>query len=345
MLGCFEEEKGAHCALVNGNWIGDVPPELQNLSWTEKMLISRVCHNRCIVRVTSSGMHKLSANAVFFSTPMPKIYTCLPPKREELEEVMAFIYIGPTMPTDKEFKRTPLLVRRNKVAEALEWLKLNHADYADVEISYQNLKEYSEDSPPIVVDFKLSSQEDLHENKESLPVNQNDDDGVDSGECPFIVHGLVGADIENKTAKELRAVALKHLLGGKVLGIGHAAGPESIYDNPQLYPQIFPWLFPYGLGGIGNEHGFKKVCDKERKKSLLMYHDKRFQLEPMFPLVAINHEQIKGSATGGYLLAKKSNFPKIADRLMKLNGSVMSDLLERLSNGESVKPVSDLEKE
>src|SRR5882757_10756949 len=79
--------------------------------------------------------------------------------------------------------------------------------------------------------------------------------------------------------------------------------------------------------GIGNERGFKKVSDKARKKSLLMYHDKRFQLEPMFPLVAINHEQIKGSTTGGYLLAKKSNFPKISQCLLKLNRGVMSDLL------------------
>jgi hypothetical protein len=53
-------------ALVNGNWIGDIPPQLQDLTWMEKMLISRVCHNRCVVHVTSSGMHKMSA-MLFFS--------------------------------------------------------------------------------------------------------------------------------------------------------------------------------------------------------------------------------------------------------------------------------------
>src|SRR5882762_6377232 len=37
--------------------------------------------------------------------------------------------------------------------------------------------------------------------------------------------------------------------------------------------------------------------------------------------------------------------PAISEHLLKLNRSVMSDLLERLSNGESVKSVSDLEKE
>ena len=44
------------------------------------------------------------------------------------------------------------------------------------------------------------------------------------------------------------------------------------------------------------------------KQHLLMYYDKRFQLDPHFPLIAFNHEQIKESTTAGYLLAEKSNF-------------------------------------
>jgi hypothetical protein len=64
-------------------------------------------------------MHQMSANVVFFSTPIPKIYA----------EVMAFICIGPTMLTESDSKRAPLFVRRNKVAEALEWLRLNHVYY------------------------------------------------------------------------------------------------------------------------------------------------------------------------------------------------------------------------
>lgn len=62
----------------------------------------------------------MRANAVSHAIPMTKVYNALPPKREELDEVLAFIYIGPTVPTPKEYKRTPFLVRRNKVAAALE---------------------------------------------------------------------------------------------------------------------------------------------------------------------------------------------------------------------------------
>jgi len=39
------------------------------------------------------------------------------------------------------------------VAKALEWLKLNHRDYADLEISHKNLESYPEDSPPVVIHY------------------------------------------------------------------------------------------------------------------------------------------------------------------------------------------------
>ncbi|KAH7908101.1 hypothetical protein BJ138DRAFT_1013447, partial [Hygrophoropsis aurantiaca] len=61
-------------SLANGLWIGTVPDELKGLSYVEKLLVARVRHNRCIVRVASSGMNKMSANAISFKHPTPKIY-------------------------------------------------------------------------------------------------------------------------------------------------------------------------------------------------------------------------------------------------------------------------------
>jgi len=49
-----------------------------------------------------------------------------------------------------------------------------------------------------------------------------------------------------------------------------------------------------------------------------MYHDKRFQMDAHFPLIAFNHEQIKKSTTGGYLMTERQNFDEIADRLMNV---------------------------
>ena len=60
----------------------------------------------------------------------------------------------------------------------------------------------------------------------------------------------------------------------KIMAVGHHKNPESIYDNPQLFPQMMPWLFPYGLGGIGNKLQKGHVSDIAHKKHLLMYYDK-----------------------------------------------------------------------
>ncbi|KAI0747735.1 hypothetical protein C8Q80DRAFT_1058629, partial [Daedaleopsis nitida] len=188
-------------SLANGLWVGEIPPQLKDLSWTEKMLISRVKHNICIVKVHVSGMSKMKANAVSYSLPMPKIYSVLPPAREDLDEVLVFMYIGPNVPTHKEFKRTPMLVRRNKVKEALEWLKLNHSDYADLDISYTNLNEYSEDEPPVIFNYTQSMES--NKDPEATAVNDTEEDeGIEEEDCPFVVHGLTGTNL-NKLA-ELR---------------------------------------------------------------------------------------------------------------------------------------------
>jgi hypothetical protein len=140
-------------SLANGLWIGNVPYQLQNLSYAEQLLIARVRHNRYIIRV-SSGMHKMRANAITFANPTPKIYNILPPPIDELDEVLAFIYTGPCKLTKSDFERTLLLVRRNKVTTALNWLKLNHYDYFDLEISEDHLNEYPECDILVIVDYK-----------------------------------------------------------------------------------------------------------------------------------------------------------------------------------------------
>ena len=69
-----------------------------------------------------------------------------------------------------------------------------------------------------------------------------------SGDCPFIVNVVIGEQLGEITdPKVFAALAAKHLKeeNGGVLAISHAEKPESIYNNPQLYPMIFPCLFPY----------------------------------------------------------------------------------------------------
>ncbi|EKM53165.1 uncharacterized protein PHACADRAFT_99731, partial [Phanerochaete carnosa HHB-10118-sp] len=208
---CLQERRIPHLALANGLWIGQVPLQLQGLLWTEQLLIAKVIRNYCVVRVSKSKMHKLRANAVCRAVSMPKILSVLPPKREELDDVLAFLYIGPTRPTPKDYKCTPFLIRYNY---------LNHCDYIDVEISKDNMAEYPENVPPVNVDYPEAQ---TTKNAESMAVNDNEEeDGTSEGNCPFTVHTLTShqlTDLLNRDERgTIRNKASKHFKqGGKAL--------------------------------------------------------------------------------------------------------------------------------
>jgi hypothetical protein len=81
-------------SLANFFWIGPIPSVLKNLTFAEKMLISKIRHNKCLVHV-SSGCAKMTANVIMFSNPTVKVYHALPPSRQEISEILAFVFQGP----------------------------------------------------------------------------------------------------------------------------------------------------------------------------------------------------------------------------------------------------------
>ncbi|KAF8576052.1 hypothetical protein K439DRAFT_1649385 [Ramaria rubella] len=76
----------------------------------------------------------------------------------------------------------------------------------------------------------------------------------------------------------------------------------------------------------------------------MLYHDKRFQTDPDFPLVAFNHRQIKNSSIGSFLLADRLHFDSIVDRLLSISIPVMTSMTHRMKNNEMVKAVTVEEK-
>ena len=201
------------------------------------------------------------------------------------------------------------------------------------------MAEYPEDGPPCAVEYKPFSSNKTLEGT-SLH-DMDDEDGTAEGDCAYTVHGLTGKKLDTMTTNRLKALALQHLNSeGKFLVVGHSNKAESSWDNPQLYPKMFPWLFPYGLGGVGSTG----LSDKEHKRHLLMYHDKRFQTDVNFPFVAFSHEQVKTSTTQSFLLAEKSKFQAITDRLLNLDQTVLNTLIDKISGGDYVAAETDEEK-
>ncbi|PBK89138.1 hypothetical protein ARMGADRAFT_1047107 [Armillaria gallica] len=187
----------------------------------------------------------MKANVITFENLMPLIYDHLPPPKERYGQ-------WPNKLTKDDFKRAPVL------------LKLNHSDYHDIEISWENMSKYLEDIPFVGVEYKASI---TNKTPEGLSVyNNEEEDGTEEGDCPFIVHGLTGEKLESMTTSQIKGRGMMHLdNNGKVLAVGQEDRPESIWNNIQLYSKMFPWLFPCGKGGIGSI----RMSD-EKHKSFLM---------------------------------------------------------------------------
>jgi len=198
-LSALKKNKRPLKSLANHLWIDKVPQALEDLTYRKKMLIARVWHNQYLVRV-SSGRAKIIANAIMFTNPTVKVYKMLPPSRQELSEVLVVVFVGPANPIQEEFKRTPMFVQRNKVAEALKWLKLNHSDYASLKISKENLNTYEEEGIPVVIDYKRSNINDGNKIPSAMSkYNMKEEKGTEDGLCPFTVHGLTGPEYSKMT--------------------------------------------------------------------------------------------------------------------------------------------------
>ncbi|KAJ3872530.1 hypothetical protein F5051DRAFT_463411 [Lentinula edodes] len=311
-------------ALAHGLWLGDVPDVLKKLRYIERLLIARVRYSCCFVRI-SNGRTKMKANVIAFESPTPKL--------KDMDDVAAILFTGPTKPTADDFKRTPLLVRPKEVKEALQWLILNNPEYEDTQISQENLNSYEETMPPCSVEYKYADSNKTPEGTSLFDMEE--EDGTDSGDCPFIVHGITGEDVNNLTIDQLKAKAWQHFeKGGKVLAVGQSNLCESLWKNPRLYGKMFPHLFPYGAGIYGS----CDISERDHRKSLLLYHDKRFQTDPHFPFVAFSHMQIKNCSDAAWLLTDKKSFQDISNRLLNVDLKLINMIAHKLELKEPFKP-------
>lgn len=69
-----------------------------------------------------------------------------------------------------------------------------------------------------------------------------------------------------------------------------------------------------------------------------MYHNKRFQLDKQFALIAFNHEQIKSISSTAYVMTNRANFDDIIRRIMNADLYTLNQLADRLKAGEHIVP-------
>jgi hypothetical protein len=335
-------------SLANGNWVGETPKCLLELNFVEKLLVSKHHHNVCVVKV-SQGHSRLRCNAVVHARPIQKVISFLPPTPKELSEVLAIVFTGAKRPDPSTFERTPLLVRRSVVRQALQWLILNHDDYSDISLSDENLHMYRENEPPVCIISRINDKlEPVPPEAQGFEYNPNSFDlGWKGNEsCEFAVSGLSEAEYQSLSSDLLKMKAMEHLHnGGRLLAIGHDESAQSLFHNPSLFPSMFPWLYPYGKGGFQSLTQQTKISPQVQCAYRLMYGDRRFQTDEYFMYIAFNHEQIKAACVQNSLSVKRSSWQKIESMLHSADPNALSGLIKKTQGGLHNVSLSEREKQ
>lgn len=180
-------------SLANNMWIGDIPHELRVLSLPESVLVARYFPAAHIVKLfpkVKGAKHwdkELMNSAVkgnvstYWLDPNSIADMIdgrtLPPSPDILAATIGVTIIGPSNLPEKTLPGF-LRVRRQRVREALVWLKQNNPIYRDIIISDEMIALLPEDDIPrqILETTKYSSDTSAFERERSGYVVSDDDD-------------------------------------------------------------------------------------------------------------------------------------------------------------------------
>ena len=341
-------------SLANGTYLGPVPSELLDLTPIEEAMIAR-CRAKCwIVQLKEESQtvvmpetqRGVCGHIIIYPQRPSEIARVLPPSINDLLTPICVLFVGANPPTLEWLreKAKPLCVRREKVRNALKWLKENNPLYIDIEINNDLLDTLDENHilpyhiehivPSNTVETLVSRyDEDANFDTELVPP----DISVNNNEIQF--QNVVITDIDGHAPPhELRAAALRHVKqGGGYIQIPHDPTPVNEFCNPSLFPMIYPTLFPYGVGGFEDKtHCRIPISMKRHVKHLCSLADRRFQEHYSFMFTAFNILQRRAVLLHTSLKVRKANFSSIASDFASVSPETVHIITERISRGDSV---------
>ncbi|KAJ7455975.1 hypothetical protein B0H11DRAFT_1648098, partial [Mycena galericulata] len=194
------------------------------------------------------------------------IAATLPPSIEEITTPICVVFVGANPPSIEwiRTKARPLIVRKEKVLKALDWLSVHNHLYKDVFIDRSVFDGHGDEVHiPFHVEHIIPSDgieattssytgpRSFAEAQDSaLPSNSQAATTARISTTDVVVTDVTGHEQSSK----LRAAAARHLKkpGSNYIGITHDPLPANEFNNPDLLPLIYPTLFPYGIGGVGD---------------------------------------------------------------------------------------------
>jgi len=342
-------------AIANHLYLGPVPDELKDLTVIEEAMIAR-CRAKCWVvhlKEENANLHLphsqrgIKGHIIIYPQNPSAIARVLPPSLDEVVTPVCVLFVGSSPPTQEwlRTKASPLIIRRERVRDALRWLKQHNRLYKDITIDHDTLDrlECEQMLPVHIQHVPLEKSEDML-------TSRYDTRHLELPECvgseaPF--QNVVVSDVDvHAPSNELRAAALRHVKqqGGAYVEIPHGPAPVNEFSNPDLFPMIYPTLFPYGLGGFEQSVRMSKIGMSSHAKHLFSLADRRFQEHYSFMFSVFNVLQRRELLLHTSLRVKRSNFDSAARKFASVSPEIVHIVSERVAHGDTETAHNDEER-
>ncbi len=316
---------------------GKLPACLEGMTQVEEMLIARACPIMTVYR-KHGGQRGYSGHVLNLPQSIEQFLSALPPHVSELP----LLSIKRTGSNNSEayFK-----VHRDKVLNALLWLKHNNRFYHDIVINYDNISLLPADGIPDDIrtlpagtDSEISTEDsDDVASTSFIPQPQNlqrEEDAIRSA-----VDGQDSLDWPSLGKSYSKLVILDtQIILYSIIG----NTPLNEFQTEGLATQAFPTLFPYGKGDPTCKGRHHSVTLADAFKHLMKYCDRspdgtarwRFASHPRFPYWALNMKQRHTllSQSRIYMQQNTSDANLTIDELKTMVGGMSSvQLMKRLN--------------
>jgi len=297
----------------------DIPSQLKGLTLGEKLIIQKYSAILPLVHIYKGRLGN-RGNSVSFNKDLDNTCEVLPRLRADIIIVVKQYIDGKTsILKSQQFK-----IRRQKVINALKWLKKYHVGYKDVTIKESNLDWVGEtgvghlnrnqvrcyESQTFHEEGNRKELDTVAKSQTEVEVEQNEDDE------DLICHNGLSMERSNDTRngndRDLlsdlqRATREKVGMDIDTMEFPHISEvPINEFEETHLFANSYPWLFP---GGLGDKS--QSLCGKSSEtdikqwiQTLMRWHDGRFMRDDMFSFHLHNFRQRQMNNTSRLVFVK-----------------------------------------
>ena len=277
-----------------------VPPELQGLTQVEEMLISRAIPIMR-VHVKPGGQRGYSGHCINLPQKVSELAHSLPRYPKEIPFILV------TM-KGKDNTYKDVVVRRDRVENALNWLIQHNPQYQDIQINTDSLEALPFSIVPL--DLQTIETNTAPDNLEG----ENDDNNKDE-EQVFDKHTETSSFLPQSENQQLEHDAIQNKLTfeNKLDWPSMENEPLNEYTTPFLATMAFPTLFPDGKGDPTNPSLHRDVPISSRVQHLIKFaeynNDRwvyRFATHPRFSYWAFNMIQRRRTSQQSSIFLKQN---------------------------------------